>query len=259
MTTTLIVLKFGGSVLRDDLHVRAAADEVAAFVRRGARVVAVVSALEGTTDALLARAKTYAPQPHPFATAQLLATGELASAAYLGLALDSIGVRAETLDTARAGLRTQGDPLDATPVECELPGVVEALGRARAVVVPGFAGRDQHGRTTLLGRGGSDLTALFLAQRLGAACRLVKDVDGLYEWDPSRPGKRPRRFATLPWNAALELDGTIVQHKAVRWAREHQLAFEVGSLGTHDATRVGDFDPVYSSEETSHPEPHHAA
>ncbi len=259
MTTTSIVLKFGGSVLRDELHVRAAAEEVARVVHHGARVVAVVSALEGTTDALLARAKTFAPQPQPFATAQLLATGELACAALLGLALDSIGVRAETLDTARAGLRTQGNPLDATPVECDSPGVTEALGRARAVVVPGFAGRDEQGRTTLLGRGGSDLTALFLAHRLGASCRLVKDVDGLYEWDPSRPGTRPRRFATLPWSAALELDGTIVQHKAVRWAREHRLPFEVGALGAHDATRVGDYPLVYSTEESTQPEPHHAA
>lgn len=258
MSQQLIVLKFGGSVLRDELHVRAVAEEVARYVHRGSRVVAVVSAIEGTTDALLARAESYAANPNPFATAQLLATGELASAALLGLALDSIGVRAETLDAASAGFRTEGEPLDASPVAVDLPGVVEALGRARAVVVPGFVGRDERGRTTVLGRGGSDLTALFLAQRLGAACRLVKDVDGLYEWDPSLPGDPPRRFATLPWDEALALDGTIVQHKAVRWAREHRLPFEVGSLGATEASQVGDFVVAYTDDDPC-AEPGHAA
>ena len=259
MTDNLIVLKFGGSVLRDELHVRAVAEEVARHVHRGARVVAVVSALEGTTDALLARAEAYSASPNPFATAQLLATGELASAALLGLALDSIGIRAETLDAASAGFRTEGEPLDAAPVAVDLPGVVEALGRVRAVVVPGFVGRDERGRTTVLGRGGSDLTALFLAQRLGASCRLVKDVDGLYEWDPSLPGERPRRYASLPWDEALALDGTIVQHKAVRWAREHRLQFEVGSLGAAEATRVGEFGLTFVAEDDACTEPVHAA
>ena len=59
-------------------------------------------------------------------------------------------------------------------------GVYEALQarlRERPIlVVPGFVGRHEDGRLSLLGRGGSDLTALFLAARLGGKCRLLKDV-----------------------------------------------------------------------------------
>lgn len=246
-----IVLKFGGSVLRDELHVRAAAEEVARFVRAGHRVIAVVSALEGTTDELLLRARAYADTPHEFATALLLATGELTSTALLGLALDTLGVRVETLDASGVGLRTAGDPLDSAPLSLDTDAVNEALHRVRAIVVPGFVGKDDHNRTTLLGRGGSDLTALFIAQQLGAACRLVKDVDGLYEWDPAQPGPEPRRFASLSWQGALDLDGTIVQHKAVRWARDHRLEFEVGSIGAAHVTRVGDFEPGFATETES--------
>lgn len=250
-----IVLKFGGSVLLDELHVRAAGEEAARFVRKGHRVVAVVSALEGTTDALLQRARGYGSKPHEFATALLLATGELTSAALLGLALDTLGVRVETLDAAAIGLRTEGDPLDASPLSLDVVAVNGALERARAIVVPGFVGKDGHRRTTLLGRGGSDLTALFLAQQLGAACRLVKDVDGLYEWDPAKPGPEPRRYSQLSWEGALDLDGAIVQHKAVRWARDHRLAFEVGSLGATHITRVGDLEPAFATDQ----EANHAA
>ncbi len=249
MRTT--ILKFGGSVLRDELHIRAAAEEVFRVVERGSRVVAVVSALDGTTDVLLEKARAYASKPHDFATALLLATGELTSAALLGLALDALGVRVETLDAAAVGLGTTGDPLDASPTSLDTEAVSAALSRARVVVVPGFVGRDEHGRTTVLGRGGSDLTALFFALHLGGACRLVKDVDGLYEWDPAAAGARPRRFATLSWGGALSLDGTIVQHKAVRMAREHRLGFEVGCLGGSGVTRVGDLEPSFSTDSES--------
>ncbi len=247
MRHPVIVLKFGGSVLRDESAVRVAAGEVARFVAEGWRVVAVVSALEGTTDRLLAQSRRYGDRPHPPSVALLLATGELTSAALLGLTLAERGLGVETLDAASIGLRTTDDALDASPVSLDEPTVLGALARVPVVVVPGFVGRDSAGRTTLLGRGGSDLTALFIADRLGAACRLVKDVDGLYEWDPAAPGPRPRRYATLPWEQALRLDGTIVQHKAVRWALERGLAFEVSCIGGRDASRVGDEHTSFAS------------
>jgi len=246
----VIVLKFGGSVLRDEAAVRVAAGEAARFVADGWRVVAVVSALEGTTDRLLAQSRGYGEHTHAPSAALLLATGELTSAALLGLALAQRGLGVETLDAASIGLRTTDDPLDASPVSLDEATVLGALARASVVVVPGFVGRDATGRTTLLGRGGSDLTALFLADRLGAACRLVKDVDGLYEWDPAAPGPRPRRYSTLPWEQALRLDGTIVQHKAVRWAQERGLTFEVSCIGGRNASRVGPLDVGFDGEET---------
>ncbi|MBK7406459.1 MAG: hypothetical protein IPJ41_18170 [Phycisphaerales bacterium] len=249
MSEKIIVLKFGGSVLLDELHVRAAAEEVSRFVRDGWRVVAVVSALEGTTDKLLGQARQYGPRPHEAATALLLATGELTSTALLGLALDTLGVTVETLDAAGVGLRTVGEVLDSSPVSLDVAAIRERLTHARAIVVPGFVGRDEHNRTTLLGRGGSDLTALYIAQQLGASCRLVKDVDGLFEWDPARPGPEPRRYASLSWDGALALDGTIVQHKAVRWAKDHGLTFEVGAVGAVEVSRVGPFGATFVAAE----------
>ncbi|MCL4740764.1 MAG: hypothetical protein KJZ54_01020 [Phycisphaerales bacterium] len=248
MRDPVIVLKFGGSVLRDESAVRTAADEAARFVNDGWRVVAVVSALEGTTDRLLAQSRGYGDRPHAPSVALLLATGELTSAALLGLALAQRRLTVETLDAASIGLRTTDDPLDASPLSLDEPTTLGALARASVIVVPGFVGRDATGRTTLLGRGGSDLTALFVADRLGAACRLVKDVDGLYEWDPAAPGPRPRRYSTLPWEQALRLDGTIVQHKAVRWAQQHGLSFEVSCIGGRSASRVGPWDVEFDGE-----------
>ncbi len=246
---SVVVLKFGGSVLHDESDVHVAVHEIYRWVRRGDRVVAVVSALEGTTDALIARARAYGHTPHEGAYATLLATGEETSAALLGLAIDRAGVPVEVLDAAAVDLRTTGTTLDAFPESIDAPGVLRALERTPVLVIPGFIGRNADGRTTLLGRGGSDLTALFVAERLIAAgatdvrCRLVKDVDGLYEFDPAdtSTATRPARYAALHWDGALALDGGIVQHKAVRYAKGKGLPFEVGAALAEDVTLVGDF------------------
>jgi len=237
----VIVLKFGGSVLIDEDAYVAAADEVNRFVRDGFRVVAVVSAVEGRTDELIARAARFGGADE--ASAALIGTGELESAALLGLALGRRGVSAHLLDAAAMGLGTIGGLRDAEVESLDSAAFARAFASADVVVVPGFVGRDGLGCTTLLGRGGSDLTAMFIAAELGARCRLVKDVDGLYERDPALPGPTPRRFESLGWDDALRLDGSIVQHKGVRFARERRVWFEVTSLGADEATLVGD-EPV---------------
>ncbi|MFN8728973.1 MAG: hypothetical protein ACK5Z4_03785, partial [Planctomyces sp.] len=167
--TEIVVLKFGGSVLRNQQDVRRAAAEVARHVARGTRVVAVVSALEGVTDSLLGQARAFGEYHDPHATALLLSTGELASAALLGLALTSAGITSQVLTPRQVGLRTTGQPLDSSATGLDA-GLVRASLRTHAcVVVPGFVGVDEHGATTRLGRGGSDLTASVIAQQVG--CR----------------------------------------------------------------------------------------
>lgn len=254
MSSPLIVLKFGGSVLRDEDDLYAATHEVYSWVRRGWKVVAVVSAFEGETDRLVAQAHRYGDAPTPEARALLTGTGELNSASMLALALDRSGIGATVAAPWTVGLRAEGDPLDAFPVGIDQAAFERLLGEHDAVVVPGFIGLDERDRLVLLGRGGSDLSALFLADRLRALkCRLVKDVDGLYEHDPAAAGggrggrAAPRRYATLPWSEAIKLDGGIVQHKAIRFAAERRVRFEVGAILRSDPTLVGDHPLAFAS------------
>jgi len=236
----LIVLKFGGSVLADEGTLPLAVHEIHRWRGQGFSVVAVVSALAGVTDELLRRSRAACLSPSPHAVAALVGGGEAQSAALLGLQLDAAGEPARVLSPATLGLIATGDPLDATPVALDIRPLRRALAAGEVAVVPGFVARAPDGRGVLLGRGGSDLTALFLAARLGAdRCRLVKDVDGLYARDPALPGPAPPRFATASWADALATDGTIVQHKALLFAREHGLAFELGCWNGTRPTWIG--------------------
>lgn len=245
------VLKFGSSVLASPEHLANAVHEIYRWWREGKRVVAVVSAIGSTTDRLLAEAKRLSARPDEEATAELLATGEAESVALLKLALAKAGIPASALDAARLGVRTRGPLLDADPVALDVDALHTHLRQRPVLVVPGFVGRHDDGRLSLLGRGGSDLTALFLAARLGAECRLLKDVPGLFEWDPASEGPAPRRFSTIRFADALELDGAILQKKALAFAQSRGLSFLVGRCAAARQTLVGASTTVIASD----PEP----
>ena len=236
----LIVLKFGGSVLRDEDSLRLAVHEIYRWRRDGYRVVAVVSALSGITDKLLGQSQQLCDRATPASIASLVSLGELQSAALLGLHLDRAGVPASVLNPDALKLVAEGPSLDALPVDACVCAAQRGLELQGVVVVAGYVAKDSQGRAVVLGRGGSDLTALFIAHRLSAqCCRLIKDVDGLYERDPAQPGPPPRRYARASWADALATDGSIVQHKAVRFAAQRGIAFELGSLNSTAPTQVG--------------------
>ena len=236
MEQQIRVLKFGSSVLRSEADLPTAVQEIYREWRRGAAVVAVVSAFGNTTDDLLKRAEQLGLPPSPGAVAALLATGEAAASALLTLALQRSGLPATLLDAHTARLATRGDLLDAELVGVSADRIHRAL-RDGIVVIPGFVGRDASGRTAVLGRGGSDLTAVVLAKELGGSCRLVKDVDGLYTADPSRPGAH--RFATASWETALRVGNGVVQPKAIRLAQDAGIALEITAAGPLAGTLVG--------------------
>ena len=235
----IIVLKFGSSVLRSESDLPTAAHEVYRWWREGFQVVAVVSAFGNTTDELTQRARAACEQPNDELVAALLATGETASSALLGLALNRAGIPAAVLGAEQAGLATDGPVLDANLTSIDTTGVLEALQNG-VVVLPGFVGRGRCGKTTLLGRGGSDLTALFIAQRLGGVCRLIKDVDGLYTSDPnSSNGPPATRFVRVSYATAARVGGGVVQGKAVDFAEAHRLRIIVSSVGSNQSTEIG--------------------
>jgi len=235
----IVVLKFGSSVLRSSADLPVAVDEIYRHVREGRRVVAVVSAFAGVTDSLIERAHAVGGHADPYAYASLVGSGEIESAAMLTLSLAQHGIPARMLPPEQFTLRAHGDPLDAEPHDFDEALLRATLAEKPAVVVPGFVAHDESSRTVLLGRGGSDFTALFLAGRLGADCILVKDVDGLYERDPATPGPAPRRFSRVTWDEALRVAGRLVQPKTIRFAHLHRQSFSVTCAGAGHATQVG--------------------
>lgn len=241
MTQPQLILKFGGSVLGNDEDLARAVHEVIRWRREGYAVLCVVSALSGSTDERLRHVRRFGSEADPHAIARFVALGETECAARFALHLDRAGLAACVLCPDALGLIAAGPPQSATPKYLDRGAIQRAQAADCTVVIPGFVAQDARSRPVLLGRGGSDLTAFFLAHELGARCRLIKDVDGLYEHDPAASGPTPERYAEVSWQDALATDGSIVQHRALAYAEERQLAFELTDLMGQDPTRIGPF------------------
>ncbi len=236
MNPSIVVLKFGSSVLQTEAHLPQAIDEIYREWREGRRVIAVVSAFAGVTDQRFAQTRAITSDPHE--QAAWVAGGEEESGNKLAAALVANGVSARYVDARVAGLRAHGEPHESTPVSLNASHLRECLHEHAVLVVPGFIAQDIQGRTVLLGRGGSDLTALFLAKSLEARCRLIKDVDGVYESDPAVLENHAQRFNRLSWRTALEIGGRIIQPRALQFAQSHGQSFEVACVGSNLSTLV---------------------
>lgn len=233
----LCVLKFGSSVLqKPDDYVRAA-HEIYRHTRAGEKVVAVVSALEGETDALFAVGGDVGQGSSDGLMARLVRCGELKSAALMGLALERTGIPSAVLDPHEMGLMADGEPLDANLTGLDSERVLAHFESADVIVAPGFFGEGVAGPVTL-GRGGTDLTAVEFAHWLDAdRVRLIKDVDGVYTDDPARVADA-ERLDQLDYDEAVRVSRGLVQEKAIFRARDNQVVIEVAALGRPYATRI---------------------
>ncbi|MGC2109922.1 MAG: homoserine dehydrogenase, partial [Candidatus Korobacteraceae bacterium] len=181
------------------------------------------------------------------AIARIVATGEEVATAFLALELDRFGIPAQVLDPGQIQLIAETTSNDTEPVSAEVSVIDEVLNRGRVAVIPGFVARDRGGHVALLGRGGSDLSALFLARQLNARCRLIKDVDGIYNSDPASD-PQSKRFDEIKFTDALSIAGKVVQQKAISFGNKTGVRFEVAALGEDYATIVGSQRSILSAK-----------
>ena len=187
-----IVVKFGGSVLKDVSAISEAAKWVKEMLSRGRGVVVVVSAMKGVTDELQEVAENLNSNPDPRLMAEVLSMGERMSVRLFALALRGHGINAVFIDPSSENwpIIADGNPLDANPIyelveKRVLERVKPMLERGIVPVICGFIGVDRDGEIVTLGRGGSDTTAVLLGSCLRSdEIVLVKDVPGIFSADP---------------------------------------------------------------------------
>ncbi len=236
----VVVMKFGSSILRSPADAPLVASACYAHVRQGRKVVAVVSAFAGETDRLLADARGLGLAHSNDLLPGYVAMGEERAAALVAVACDRVGLDAAALSVRELGILAEGEPEHARPCGLRADHLKQALDRHEVVVVPGFGAVRPDGRVALLGRGGSDLTAVFLAAELGLdRVRLIKDVDGLYDHDPNDNTAPALRYRRASWDQARLLGGALVPHDAIDLGEQRGVEIEVAALDRADGTLIG--------------------
>lgn len=235
----IMVQKFGGSSLASMDHVRRVAGIVSDTRRERGAVVVVVSARGDTTDDLLQLAAQVGPVLPKRETDQLVATGEVVSAALLAMELWSRGVPAASLTGAQAGIVVTGQHGAGVIDRIDPATILAMLERGEVPVVAGFQGVDADGDVCTLGRGGSDTTAVALAAGLGGRCEIYTDVDGIHTADPRLvPGARLMPAVPAPVMAEMSFAGAKVMYsRATELANLSGVDIQVrssvtGALGT---------------------------
>jgi diaminopimelate decarboxylase/aspartate kinase len=212
----------------------------------GELAIAVSAPLEGLFSELRHILREQAPgTPASDRTrARVLAMGEL-MATYLGAAyLAEAGVDARWADARgmlmahERGASSKAATLSATCGFSPDAMLAERLSALGAVIVTqGFIASDCEGNTVLLGRGGSDTSAAYLAAKLSAIrLEIWTDVPGMFSANP-RATPTARLLRALDYDEAQEIasNGAKVLHpRCILPVRQARIALHIYATQTPD-------------------------
>jgi aspartate kinase len=251
----IVVMKFGGSSVKDAERVKRAAERAVEAAKDGARVVVVVSAPGDMTDELIERAMAITEDPDGREMDMLLATGEQVSIALLCMAIKNHDIGAISLTGPQAGIRADHVHTKARITTIRPVKIRRELKKGKIVVVAGFQGLNPNDDLTTLGRGGSDLTAVALAAALKSdVCEIYTDVRGVYTTDP-RVVPEAQKIEQISYDEMLELAGSgsqVMQARSIEVAKKFGVNIHVRSSlekvpGTMITTMNGEMEaPVVS-------------
>ncbi|MBI2127375.1 MAG: hypothetical protein HYU02_08730 [Thaumarchaeota archaeon] len=153
--TDILVIKLGGSVLRDEVSLRKAAGVVKEVVQKGFRPAIVVSALKGMTDNIIAATKKTNPDASAQEMDEAMSMGERTTARLFASALVAEGLEPVVVDPDSEywPIVTDDRFTDANPLVEETKGNVQQkikplLEEGKVPVMCGFIGRTDDGRIT---------------------------------------------------------------------------------------------------------------
>ncbi len=137
---------------------------------------------------------------------EIFSFGERLSSFMLASVLDKQGVPSRCVDVDELDIITSDNFQDASVLpETEDKVLCRFRDDERTLVAPGFVGRTKDGRTTTLGRGGSDYTAALVGAAFDVdEIQIWTDVSGMRSTDP-RVVPDAERLETISFDEAKEL------------------------------------------------------
>lgn len=229
----LVIQKYGGTSVGTLERIKHVAKHIADTVKRGDKVVAVISAMGDQTDELLAMAHAISPSPPRRELDMLLTAGERIAMALVSIALNEIGQKAVSLTGSQSGIITDTVHGNARISRIGAHRIEENIASGNIVIIAGFQGVSAETKEiTTLGRGGSDLSAIALASTLGArVCQLYKDVDGVCSADP-RVVSNAKKLDSVSWDSMTEMawaGASVLHPRGAHLAQKYKIPVEIRS------------------------------
>lgn len=265
----LIVAKFGGTSIGNGQRIRMAAQSVVNEYMKGNKIVVVVSAINKTTDDLIAIAdESVGKEITEKQLAEILSMGERTSIRVFSSVVESLGVKSEFIDPSHELWPVITDnnyakaKIDYEITEEKAQGLMKLLDEGIIPIVCGFLGKTEDGEITTLGRGGSDVTAFLLGHCLEADnVIIVTDVNGVMSTDPNKIKEAEKLdYISVEEMRDLATHGAQVLHPHALIYKDPNInakiiSFEKGDLSDPGTTIVGPFEDSMHKSVTMHPEP----
>lgn len=235
------VLKFGGSSLASVSKIQKVAKFISYFSKtKASELVVVVSAMGKTTDNLLNIAKKINKKLPENKIPEIVCTGERISAGMLSLALEKLEINSKILPADKIKIHAKGSKTNAIITHVDTSKILSEFSKNNIVIVPGFQAVDENDNICMLGRGGSDTTAIALASALDAEVIIFTDVKGFFSANPKEI-KTAKQLEQLNIKNAIELSSCgakIMEQKSLEIASANNLNLQVLKSATNNGTTI---------------------
>lgn len=246
------IYKFGGSSLASAEKINQVAKFIAKRLSENpSELVVVVSAMGKTTNALDSLAHETGgekvKQNAGAGYAKLVAAGEYISACALSLALKKQGIESDVL-TADNLVFAEGENYTSENIKSVNTERLKQVLKNKVAIVCGFQGVNKNGERVLLGRGGSDTTAVALGAALGAKVYIYTDVNGFYTLDPNT-FSGAKQLSSISAHSALSLasgGAKVLDKRALMVANKFKTPVEVLKSCESGGTRL-ETEPLESA------------
>jgi aspartate kinase len=226
----LYVLKFGGSSVANTARIRSVASIIELMRNTGHDLIVVVSAMHGFTDQLASLTHSFIQANGDPEKDVVLSSGEQISSGLLALCLRMMNIKSRSLQGWQIPIWTNSSFGDAAIEKIGTELLTDLITTGFIPVVSGFQGLSKDKNITTIGRGGSDATAVAIANAMQAnECFIYTDVNGIYTADPRivLNAKKLKSISYEEMGALSAYGAKVLQHKSVQIAMEQKVKLRV--------------------------------
>jgi len=228
----IVVLKFGGTSVGTVERIKKVANIITSYTKKGYKVIVVSSAMSGVTNDLIKKSKKLSNNFNLSEYDVLVSSGEQMSCALISGRLNHIGYKSQSWMGWQVPILTKGNHGSSRIIKIYKKRIINFLKKGGIPVIAGFQGISPDRRITTLGRGGSDASAIMIAQFFKAEkCIIYTDVEGVYTTDP-RMIRDSKKIKVISYEEMLEmssLGAKVMQPISIQDARLNRIDINVKS------------------------------
>ena len=248
----IVVLKFGGTSVGSIERIKKVSKIITTYKKKGYKVIAVSSAMSGTTNDLINKSKEISKDFNKAEYDVLLASGEQIACALIAGKLNDLGYKARSWMSWQIPIITDEFHSMARIDTINKKKIMQFINSGGIAIVTGFQGINNNNRVTTLGRGGSDASAIMLAKFFNAhQCVIYTDVDGVYTTDPKNHPKA-KKINKIYYDEMLEmasLGAKVMQPTSIQDAKLNNIDINVkSSFVNRSGTLITNSKKVFSNQ-----------